>query len=182
MSGDIVGFFRKDGRVIPIRSSGAGRAAGHALKIAKGASAIAHGTTAVVGAHALATHLRNVKASSSKVHVNRGLDALGLGLSIGTGALAAATFSGGIKTFAAGALATHAIDAAGITANAAAVAGHGHTKERVRLGARNEARNFVIGNAVYAAGILGIKKNRDVLVNVGKTAFKFGKKLVMAAE
>ncbi len=95
--------------------------------------------------------------------------------------VAAATFTGGWKSMVGGAVASHAIDAAGIAANVASVAGKGHLKERAEQAAKQEARNFAIGNAVWGAGLIGVKKNRTELVGYAKKILEFGRKAVNVA-
>lgn len=111
---------------------------------------------AVAGAGALVRKPTGIK-------VNHALDLTGLGLSVASGALAAATFSGGVKGLVGGHLAAHGIDAAGIAANVASVSGHGKIKARAKQAAKQETRNFLVGNAVYAAGVLGSSNNRAAL-------------------
>lgn len=179
--GDVVGFFRKNGRVIPIRSSsGAGHAAKASSKIIKGATHVGRAASIGASAHAIHSGLKSHKSNERQaaIKVNRGLDALGLGLSVGTGVLGAATFGMGAKGFIAGSAATHAVDALGVGINAASVAGKGKTKERVKQAARQEARNLVVGNAVYAAGILAVKKNRQAAVTYAKTGAAYAKRIL----
>lgn len=179
--GGIVGFFRKDGRVIPIRASSGGRQGRastkvpgrHGLPLARGAQVAATAASTTYQVH---RSIQAHKAPAQKIQVRRGLDALGIGLSVASGVLGAVTFSGGTKSFIGGAVGGHVLDAAGIAANAASVTGKGKTKSRIRQGARQESRNFLIGNAVYAAGILGSKTNRATLVASAKKLIEFGKK------
>lgn len=165
-----VSFIRKNGKVIPIRAaSGAGR-------IAKHASSTAHVVGAVGGAYAI--HKASKQKSDTKIKVNRALDLSGLGLSIASGVVAASTFAGGGKGLLGGHAVAHAIDIAGVSSNAASVAGKGDRKARVEQGLKQEARNFVIGNAVYAAGVLGVKKNREALIGYAKKIIEYGRKAV----
>jgi hypothetical protein len=113
------------------------------------------------------------------IKVNRGLDALGLGLSVASGVVAAAGFGGyGVKGFAASQGLAHAIDVGGVAANAAAVAGRGQAKDRIMLGAKMEARNFIIGNAIYGAGVIGLKRNRQAMAGVAKKTWEIGQKAI----
>lgn len=199
-----VTFIHKNGRVIPIRSSnGAAEALrapvsapGTAIKaVAKQTAgavnegavkpAVAQLSGAVSALHnagnRVVSHVENGLTAvglAPTIHVNHRLDMLSLGLSVGTGILGAATFSSP-KKFVAGLAATKAIDAVGTAANVASVAGRGFHKERAKQAIRQEARNFVVGNAVYAAGILGFKGNRAA----GKAALKItGQKIVSVAK
>lgn len=169
---DIVGFFRKNGHVIPIR------AASGTSRTVKGATNVARVATVAASAAAVHKSAKTLKGSEHKsvVKVNKGLDALGLATAIGSGALGAATFSMGTKGFIGGAIATHAIDAVGIGVNAASVAGKGHKADRVKQGARQEARNLIIGNAVYGAGLLASKKNRATIISAAQKVIAFGRK------
>lgn len=178
--GDAIGFIRKNGRIIPLHAaSGVGRHgklvghAAHAYNISRRASSVKK-------------HVNTYKkddGKDNKVKINRALDMTGLGLSVASGVVAAATFSGGWKTLAAGALASHAIDAAGIAVNVASVAkGNAENKSgAAKQAAKQEARNFAIGNAIYGAGLVGIKKNRQELVGYAKSILKFARKAVNVA-
>jgi hypothetical protein len=182
VAGKPVRFIRKGGRVIPIREpdaviSKAGRTlltrGSKPLKILRGA--------AVVGTAADITRgIKKFKANpKQKIKVHQGLDALGLGLSVASGALGAATFSHGAKGLISGMIAGHAIDAGGIAANIASVSGKGKLKERATQAARQEARNLVIGNAVYAVGILAVKKNREKLAEYAVKLVQFARKALV---
>lgn len=176
---DGVRFFRKDGKIIPIREAAGAAAAGAAkvgTKLAKlhKQTRFAHGVVVGAGAATAASH-GTLKSTNKAVKPNKTLDAAGLGFSVGAGVLAAATFAGGAKGLAAGFFASHALDAAGITANVASVAGKGHKVDRAKQAAKQEARNFVVGNAVFAAGIVGSKTNRAA-------AFKYAKGVAEGAQ
>ncbi len=164
MSG-ATGFFRKDGKIIPIRAAAAAGAvvAAHKVKSARAINA--------------AVQLKKHPNADKKIHVNRALDLGSLGLSIASGVVAAATF-GTPKGLVAGFLASHAIDAAGIGANIASVAGKGDTKLRAKIAAKQEGRNFIAGNAVYAAGVLGTATGRAALVNYTSKILEFGRKVL----
>jgi hypothetical protein len=151
-------FIRKGGRVIPI--------AAKALPAARGAKLAGHTVKGTAGG----VVNRKIKAPVPPVKVNRGLDLAGLGLSVASGVLGAATFSSGVKGFVGGAIGGHAIDAAGIAANLGSVAGKGRLKDRATQAAKQEGRNLVIGNAVFAAGVLGSSKNRATLAGMAKGA------------
>lgn len=187
----VTGFFRRNGKVIPIRSSSgehqqkgnihdqgnsAHTAAVH--KLNQAAAGVRHaGETAKihinVGLEALGS---NVRLPVEPIKVNRKLDIAGLGLSIASGLVGAATFSGGSKKFIAGLAGSHILDAAGIGANIAAVAGKGRLKERSKLAAQNEFRNFAIGNAVFGVGLLASSKNRQAIKSFAGIAAAMGKK------
>lgn len=161
-----------------VKSAGA-KLGGKLAKLHK-QTRFAHGVAVGAGA-ALAAQHGTFKSTNPEVKVNQKLNLLGLGLSIGTGLLGAATLSGGAKRFLAGAAVTHAIDAAGVGLNVASVAGKGHKLERAKLAAKQEARNFAIGNAVFVAGAVATKSNRAALVAGAKTSIKYaGKTLAFA--
>lgn len=179
MSSDVLGFFRKGGKVIPIRAaSSAARAASHGSKAAHVVKAVARAGIVAKGVHSI----RKSGLKSKEIKVNRALDMTGLGLSVAAGIVAASTFSGGWKSIAAGAVASHAVDAAGIAANVGSVAGKGKLKARAEQGAKQEARNFIVGNAVWGAGLLASSQNRKALVGYTKTILKFARKAVGVAE
>ncbi len=160
-----VRFIRKAGRVIPLRGvSGAYNASKHGTNVFKAA-------TLGAGVAAIKRSEKRKKSLGERIFpikVNRGYDALGLGLSVATGALSAATFHSGVKGFIGGQVIAHGIDAAGIAANTASVAGHGRLRARVEQGAKQEARNFIVGNGVYFAGVLAQKKTRQGIVKLAK--------------
>ncbi len=186
----VIGFFRRNGKVIPVRASSGG---GNSNRMHDGGN---H-----PGSH-IATKINKAKdklkeaSEQAKVHANTGLqkvgvdarfhvepikankklDALGLGLSVASGVVSAATFSHGTKGFLSGVLGSHVLDAAGIGANVAAVAGKGRTKERAQLAAKNEFRNFVVGNAVFGAGLVMSKKNRGAIKSLVSVVSAMGKK------
>lgn len=167
---DGISFIRKNGRVIPIRASGGG--GGHAKAFAKAAKGplakaghFARAAAIGAGVSQVAEHGMGSKA----IKVNNKMDLLGLGASIASGAAGALLFNTP-KKLAAGFIATHALDAAGIAANVASVSGKGKKIERTKQAAKQEARNFVAGNAVYLAGIVGIKSNRDAAKSALKKA------------
>lgn len=173
-----VRFIRKGGRVIPIGAKTAGKVAGRIAKKALPGARIVGAASAV---YAIKKNIKKYKANPKQdIKVHKGLDALGLGLSVASGALGAATFSSGLKGFLGGALGSHLIDAGGVTANIASVTGKGKFKQRAEQAARQEARNFLIGNAVYAAGIIGIKRNREKLVEYSGKILEFAKKALVA--
>lgn len=174
-------FIRHNGRVIPIHGQEppGEKKPGIVEQHKKVAHAAVAATSSVVhkakvhveaGLDALGVHLQPVQT-------NKKLDALGVGLSVASGVVSAATFSKGVKGFAGGLVASHGLDALGVGANLASVAGKGQRKERVKQAARQEARNFVIGNAVFGAGIIGSKTNRATL----KRAITKGSQKVFAA-
>ncbi len=145
-------FIRKNGRIIPIGARGTS-SAHKVVKHVVGGAAL--GATAV--------GITTLKPSSKqKFKVNSGFDVTGLGLSVVSGALAAATFSSP-KRLVLGHAATMAIDVGSVAANIASVAGSGNKKERALQAAKQESRNFAVGNAVFALGVLGVKKNRQAL-------------------
>lgn len=154
-----VRFIRKNGKIIPI---GAARVASVGARAAG------------AGAAALAAHSAS-KEKAKHITVNHKLDLTGLGLSVASGAVAAATFSTPAG-FVGGHLAAHAIDAAGIGANIGSVAGRGHAKERAQQGAKQEFRNLLVGNAIYGAGVLGVKKNRDALIGATQKILALARK------
>lgn len=165
MADNQVKFVRKGGRVIPIRI------AKGAAKVAKRAAPLARGVALAGAAYGIEKGIKQRKANPKQdIKVNRGLDALGLGLSVASGAVGAATFSHGAKGLIGGMIAGHAMDIGGIASNIASVAGKGKLKERAKQAARQEARNLIVGNAVYAAGILGVKRNREQAVKYGVAA------------
>lgn len=192
MADDGVRFIRKDGRIIPIHARAAGNAsartgaraavgaAGKKLAKLHKSTRFAHGVAVGAGA-AMIAHHGKIGSRHPQVKVNKKLDLLGLGLSVASGVAGAATFSHGARGLLAGFVASHAIDAAGIAANVASVTGKGHKIERAKQGAKQEARNFVIGNAVFAAGIVATKNNRATLVKGAKAGLKYaGKTLAIA--
>lgn len=147
-----VRFIRKHGRVIPIRDAAA-----------TGAKVAAVGAAAYE-LHKGAKQKQNfIDKFKPKIKINKGLDALGLGLSVVSGAVGAATFGRSAKSFVGGMVASHGIDALGITANVASVKGHGQRAERIKQATRQEARNLVVGNAVYFGGILATKGGRKIV-------------------
>jgi hypothetical protein len=166
-------FIKKDGRIIPIGA--------------------AVGAAAVKGARAASATRRAVKtplaaAARAKIHkqaevkVNRTLDLTGLGLSVASGAIAAATFAGGARSLVGGAVASHAIDAVGIGANLASVAKGGGTKgQKLKQAGRQEARNLLVGNAIYGAGLIGMKSNRQAAVGFAKKIIALGRKALRVA-
>lgn len=169
-------FIHKDGRIIPIRAAqSAGTVARKAVAIGKAASAI--GATASA-AKATRDRSKNKFTAQPMNLTNKKWDAAGIGLSVASGAVAAATFGLGAKGFIAGQLASHGIDALSIAANVKGVAGKGHTKERVIQGARNEARNQILGYGVYGAGIVAVKTNREAAVKYGSKGLAYGKKVL----
>lgn len=170
--GDAVSFIRKNGKIIPIRAAqGAGHAS-RAGKILRGAKA----ATAVGASVGLAKGALAKKKGHSDVAVNKKYDAAGFALSVGSGIIAAATFGLGVKGFAAGAVASHGLDALGVAANVASVRGKGNLRGRAEQGAKQEARNLVIGNAVFGAGLLASSKNRARLVSWTQKAVALAKK------
>lgn len=165
---DAVRFIRKNGRVIPISA-----AAGAGARVARGAAV---GAGAALAAK---SHFQKQEGKPGpKIKINRALDLTGLGLSVASGALAAATFSGGAKGFLAGHAAAHGIDIVGVGANVASVAGKGHGKERAAQAAKQEARNFAVGNAVYLGGILASAKNREAAVQYTAKGVQMAKKIL----
>lgn len=172
---DVTGFFRKGGKIIPIRAAaGVGRAG----KITRAVKVAGHAGVAAAGVHAI----RKSGLKSKEIKVNRALDMTGLGLSVAAGVVAASTFSGGWKSAVGGAIASHAVDAAGIAANVASVAGRGNARARAEQGAKQEARNFIVGNAVWGAGFLASGKNRKALAGYATSILKFARKAVQVAE
>lgn len=166
MPGDVVRFIRKNGKVIPIRA-----ASGHVRRVVK----VARTAQAVHGAYHFQ---KNRTLKPQGVKVNRALDIGGLGLSVASGALAAATFSAGAKGFLGGSLASHLLDVAGVSANVASVAGKGKIKKRAEQASKQEARNFAVGNAVYLAGILGFKRNRQAAIGYATKVMDFARKVL----
>lgn len=164
MSSSGLKFIRKDGRIIPLRQAagGAARAVGKKLSKAHKSTRFAHGVAVGAGL-ATAANQGTFKSKNPEVKVNKAASLVGLGLSVTSGVIAAATFAGGAKSFLGGAVASHAIDAAGISANIASVAGKGHAKARAEQAAKNEARNFIVGNAVFVGGLFATKANRAAL-------------------
>lgn len=182
-------FIHKDGKVIPIRG-GTGNPPGETSH-----SSVTHQSQPKLEALKEAAK-KQVAAFSehkaeAKYQINQGLDALGvkahlptdpvkvnkrldyagLGLSVASGVVAAATISGGLRRFAIGTGISHALDAAGIAANVASVAGKGQRKERIKQGAKQETRNFIIGNGIYAAGLVGFKQNRQAFRSATSVVF-----------
>jgi hypothetical protein len=169
--GAIKGFIRKNGKIIPLHA---------AVGAAKGAAFAA-------SSYETARALRHKKTFWEKlrpsIKVDRKWDAAGIGLSLASGALGAATFGFGTKGFLAGQAATYAIDAASVGAAGAAVQGKGRIKERAKTFATIEARNIVLGNAVFYGGILAQKASRERVVKVVTKGIKFlrlGKKAMGA--
>lgn len=170
---DAIRFIRKNGRIIPI----AARTGADHSRIARAAVHTSRAVGIGVAAHEIKKGLTS-KNAKQPIKVNKFADAASLGLSIASGAIGAVTFTGGAKRIVGGALGVHAVDAVGIAANAASVAGHGKAKERGKQFARQEARNLLVGNAVYAAGIVGIKKNRVALAGYASKVIAFAKKVI----
>lgn len=175
---DTVGFFRKNGKIIPIHKVAGGAAKSAISTGARAGYRAGHiaGRATQYGLGAYAIHQAVKK--KPQIKVNSGLDALGVGLSALSGAIGAATFAGGTKSFVAGAAAGHAIDIAGVAANAASVAGQGDKKGRAKQFARQEGRNFLIGNGVFAAGLIGMKRNREALAEGSKKAVAVTQKII----
>ncbi len=159
-------FIRKNGRVIPIGAAAAG------------AGKAAHVAVAAAGAHAIKK--TGIKNKNPNIKVNRSLDLTGLGLSVASGVIAAATFATP-KGLALGHAAAKAIDVGGITANAASVAGRGNGKERAIQGAKQEARNFAVGNAIFLGGIVASSANRKAAVGYAKKGVEYASKILAFA-
>jgi hypothetical protein len=175
MGAAIRGFFRRGGKIIPIRmAAGAHRSGRIALSTAKAGA---------LGGSAYETHRAHTRKKSLHerlipVKVNRKLDAVGLGASVASGVIGAATFHSSLRGLLAGQVVGHVIDAGGIAANVASVKGHGRLKDRAEQGAKQEARNFLVGNAVFYGGVLAQKKTREGLKVFGKKALTYGAKLL----
>lgn len=152
-----VRFIRRGGRVIPIRKPDAIYSK-TGQKIAMGESLglkAARGVSAAFAGVAIAEGVKRRRAFKKQdVKVNPYWDAASLGLSVASGVLGAATFTSGTKGFISGLAGGFALDAASTAANLASVAGPGKHRSRLKQAARNEARNIIVGNSVYAAGIL----------------------------
>ena len=176
-SSSVKGFFRKGGRVIPIRAATGASHAGRAAKIGRVVKTATHAGVAAVGVN----QIRKSGLKSKEIKVNRALDMTAIGLSVASGVVAASTFTGGWKSMVGGAVASHVIDAAGIAANVASVAGRGNGRARAEQAAKQEGRNFLIGNAVWGAGLVGIKKNRKELAGYAEKILEFGRKAVRVA-
>ena len=166
-------FIRKDGRIIPIRDQGAGVAAkvGHIYQRKLG-----HAKAAVMSVRRGVA--QNTGIGHPAIRVNRGLDALGLGISLASGAVAGLGFGTGVKGLAASQTLAHAMDFGGIAANAASVAGRGQAKDRAVQGAKQEARNFVLGNGLLLGLMIGLKRNRAAAVQYAKKSWDVGAKAV----
>jgi hypothetical protein len=171
-----VKFIRRNGKVIPIGAAvrtGARVVKKTALKAAKG------GSLALSGAQ-IASAARTIKKNPKQdIKINQGYNALGLGLAAGAGALSAATFGLGAKGFFGGMAGSLALDVGGAAANIASVRGRGRTGERIKQAARQEARNFLVGNAVYGVGLLAFKKNRERLAMGAAKVIEFAKKALV---
>ena len=179
-------FIRKDGRIIPIRDGSApsGTDAGQkpphpAVRKLQAARANLH-----------------VKKEEFKIKVNAGLEkigsqtrlptepitprkdlnALGLGLAVAGGAISALTFTGSAKKIIIGQTVGQLFDIGSSIANVGSVAGADRRKERLKLGAKQELRNTIIGHAVFGAGLVGLKKNRAATVSGIRTVGTFAKK------
>ena len=163
-------FIRKNGRIIPIRDEGAGigKRVGQAYQRKLG-----HAQAAVMGARRA---VAQIGIGHPPIKVNRGLDALGLGISLASGAVAGLGFGTGVKGLAASQTLAHAMDFGGIAANAASVAGRGQAKDRAVQGAKQEARNFVLGNGLQVGLMFGLKRNRTAAVQYAKKAWDVGQK------
>ena len=169
-----VRFIKKNGRTIPIRAAGAASAhASHAHKILKSAKG-----AAAIGGAGIAVHQAATGARPGKIKVSETLKTLGIIGSVASGALGAATFTGSGKKIAAGIVGSHVLDAVGTAANIASVAGNKNKKEAAKVAAKQEARNFVIGNAVFAAGVFGLKKNRAAGVQYAKSVVNVARKIL----
>lgn len=168
-------FIRKNGRIIPIREPDAVYGKGGAkiasksspgMKIAKGLAAAGSGLLIAQGAR----NIHAVKAVQKKeggFKSHAGLDALGLAAAVASGVVGAATFTSSARGFIGGLGASFALDAVSSGANVASVSRglSGHTKKqevkrRALQGLKQEARNVVVGNAVFAAGILATPAGR----------------------
>lgn len=171
MSSDALRFIRKNGKIIPITAAKGARAAAVTTRVGRAATAIGAGASLAHGAR-----LAKTSKGHSDVKVNKKYDAAGFALSVASGVVAAATFGLGIKGFAAGAVASHGLDALGISANIASVAGRGNAVGRTKQGAKQEARNLIVGNAVFAGGVLASKSGRARLVSWTQKAVSLAKK------
>jgi hypothetical protein len=175
-------FIHKDGRVIPLVNgqntpilSEAKRYANRKVAQVKTIGRAAHKTLDTAKTH-VESGLSKIGIGPQPVHVRKGLDALGLGLSVASGVVGAATFSRPTKGFLGGFVAGHALDVVSTAANVASVAGRGNRKERLKQAGRQELRNIVVGNAVYVAGLVGMKSNRTRINSIARGIVNFSKK------
>ena len=161
-------FITKNGHKIPLRVA---TGVTHGARIAKHA---VRGAVAGYGGALIAKHGLKEPASSP-VKVDKRFALASLGTAVASGVIGALTFTGGLKKIAAGALGVHIVDAAGIGLNAASLSG-GAKKDKAKVLAKQEAVNFAVGNAVFAAGLIGIKSNRQAAVKYASEAVNFARK------
>ena len=189
-------WIHKNGKAIPIRAAanaagksydkhkknadaagGAGIVAHTAVKAARTARFASHTVKGAVGLTGTAA----LKNHQTKIKVNPLMNMTAIGTAVASGVIGAATFASGTKGFLIGSAITHGIDAAGIAANIASVAGKDNLKDRAKQGAKQEARNLIIGNAIYAAGIVGMPRNRSALKSGAEIAGKYAVKTLAFA-
>jgi hypothetical protein len=155
-----VRFIRKGGKIIPIRTM-RGTSAGHS---------VAQTAIASVGS----ALIRKPK----KIEPNQALSIAGTGMAIASGILSGVTFGKGKKGFLLGTGGSIGLDVASSAANVAAFAGKGHTRMRIKAGAKQELTNMLVGNAAFGAAILATPSSRKALVEMGSKAITYGRKLL----
>lgn len=156
MSAKIV-FRRIRGRIVPIKATGETVAKGIGVGIA------------AFGARAAARKYDSI-GNQKGIKVRPILDTLGLGTAVASGAVAAATFSGPLRKVGLGIAASLGLDAISSASAALSVMGKGKVEERIKQGAKQEARNFLLGNLVFAGGLIGTPANRARAAALAKAA------------
>jgi hypothetical protein len=155
-------FRRINGRVVPIAAARSAELTRHIPATAGGAAVLA-GTS-----------------KSKGIKVNSTLKHIGTAAAVASGALGAATlFSSGKAAFWGGLVGGLALDAVSTGSSAAAVArgNRKNVKGAAKEFARMEAKNIVVGNAIFYGGILAVKKNREKIVGYGIKALNFVRKV-----
>ncbi len=136
-----VTFIRKNGKIIPIRGGSSNRSA------------------------------PKKKEAAKKVEHHKGLKFAATALSIASGVLSGATLFGGGKKLLIGQAVSTGFDIASATTNVASVAGKGHKKERVKMVARQELVNQVIGYGAMAATVVALPSQRRGLISFSGGAY-----------
>lgn len=176
-------FIRKNGKIIPIRDGAKGATRTVARGAVKGAAkrAIIKGASRgfrlgqAAGIATAAVAAKKIKRQPIKV--DPVMNAVGIGAAVASGVAGAAGFSHGAKGFFGSLGVSLGLDAVSTGANIASVRkGPGTTKQKALQVAKQEARNIVIGNAVYGAGLLAVQKNREKVVEYASKFVQFGRK------
>lgn len=154
-------FRRIRGRIIPIRTG-----VNIAQNTARAVSVKRAAAVSAVSGVASGIKKQDVKP-------NQFLKYAGLGLALTSGAVGALTFTGGKKSFWGGLAGGFALDAASSASNVAAYSGRGKLKQRFKAGIKQEAINTLAGNAVFAAGLIALPRNRKAIKYGAKAVFNF---------